>query len=165
MAALNLDTIGIATPCRESWDEMDGDDRTRHCEKCALNVFNISDMTREEAEDLIKEANGRVCVRLFRRQDGTVITKDCPVGVRMKWFQRFRVAALFAVLLSGVVVVMKALTTKETYAAPIDLNSIKTHVVDPAVNSVIETVTPQNQIELMGDVDIPVEMGEIEACE
>ena len=39
-------------------------------------------MTREEAHQLIAQHEGGVCVRLYRRADGTVITADCPVGKR-----------------------------------------------------------------------------------
>lgn len=60
---------------------MQGDDRARHCRECNLQVYNLSDMTREEAATFLAQAEGRVCVRLFRRADGTVITRDCPVGL------------------------------------------------------------------------------------
>jgi hypothetical protein len=64
---------------------MIGDDRVRHCAQCDLDVFNLTSMTRAEAESLIASANeGRVCVRLFRRSDGTVLTRDCAVGVKAK---------------------------------------------------------------------------------
>jgi hypothetical protein len=37
-------------------------------------------MTRREAETLMQDHEGRLCVRFFRRADGTVLTADCPVG-------------------------------------------------------------------------------------
>lgn len=73
--------IKIASPCTMSWEGMSGDERQRHCAACKLNVYNISEMTIAEAEALIVEKEGRVCVRLFRRHDGTVLTKDCPKGL------------------------------------------------------------------------------------
>jgi len=77
-----LEDIRIATPCSADWDEMSGDARVRFCGKCEKNVYNLSAMTREEGEALVKEKEGRLCVRLYQRKDGTVITNDCPVGVR-----------------------------------------------------------------------------------
>ena len=77
-----LEDIRIATPCSADWDEMTGDARVRFCGKCEKNVYNLSAMTREEGEALVKEKEGRLCVRLYQRKDGTVITSDCPVGVR-----------------------------------------------------------------------------------
>src|SRR5215211_3467705 len=77
-----LDNIRIASPCNADWDEMIGNDRARFCGQCNLNVYNLSSMTREEAELLIGRTEGRLCVRYFRRTDGSVMTKDCPVGLR-----------------------------------------------------------------------------------
>ena len=76
----NLDNVRVASPCPANWDEMYGDDRKRFCRESKLNVYDLSDMTRREAEDLIANWEGRLCVRFYRRADGTVLTKDCPVG-------------------------------------------------------------------------------------
>jgi hypothetical protein len=76
-----LDLIQIASPCHVSWDEMAGDERQRHCSQCNLNVYNLSEMSREEAEAFLAEREGRACVGLYRRADGTVITRDCPKGL------------------------------------------------------------------------------------
>ena len=74
--------IKIATPCTADWDSMSGDERTRFCGQCKLNVYNISEMTTREAATLIRKNEGRACVRLYRRQDGSIITKNCPVGLK-----------------------------------------------------------------------------------
>lgn len=76
-----LDDIRVASPCPADWTRMTGDDRMRHCSECRLNVYNISEMTREEAVRLVFETEGRVCVRFYRRPDGTVITNDCLRGL------------------------------------------------------------------------------------
>lgn len=73
-----LEEIKIARPCRADWDAMSGDQRARFCGMCHKNVYDISRMSRVEAENLIREKEGRLCVRLYRRADGTVITSDCP---------------------------------------------------------------------------------------
>jgi TonB family protein len=39
-------------------------------------------MTTEEAEDLIRKAEGSLCVRFYRRRDGTILTSNCPVGLQ-----------------------------------------------------------------------------------
>jgi hypothetical protein len=78
----NLEDIRIASPCKVNWDDMKGDNRSRHCEQCNLNVYNFADLTRAEISDLIAEKEGRVCARLYRRADGNIITADCPVGLR-----------------------------------------------------------------------------------
>jgi hypothetical protein len=86
-----LDNVRIASPCPARWDEMIGDDRVRYCGQCTKNVYNLSAMAREEAEALLRAGYERdaqggegVCVRLYRRADGTVLTADCPDGARRK---------------------------------------------------------------------------------
>jgi hypothetical protein len=72
---------------------MAGDDRARFCSDCSLHVYNLSAMRRDEAEALVAGAEGRLCVRFYRRNDGTIITQDCPVGVqeaRQRTFRRIR---------------------------------------------------------------------------
>ena len=77
---MELDVIQVASPCSVPWDEMKGDDRVRFCRHCQLNVFNLSALPRDEAEALIAKREGRMCVRFYRRADGTVLTRDCPLG-------------------------------------------------------------------------------------
>ena len=79
-----LEDLRIATPCNADWDDMNGDERVRFCGKCEKNVYNLSAMTRADAEALVREKEGRLCVRFYRRQDGTVLSADCPVGVQKK---------------------------------------------------------------------------------
>jgi hypothetical protein len=95
-----LDRMRIASPCSVGWQNMAGDERVRFCNQCSLNVYNISAMTREEVALLIKSAEGRICARLYRRVDGTVLTRDCPVGLRAfrRRISKMAGAALTAVL-------------------------------------------------------------------
>jgi hypothetical protein len=61
---------------------MQGDDRVRHCGQCQRNVYQLSNLSREEAEALILEKEGELCVQFYRRADGSVVTRPC-VAVRM----------------------------------------------------------------------------------
>lgn len=101
-----LNNIKVASPCPANWDEMYGDNRKRFCGECKLNVYNLSGMNRDEAENLIQNAEGRLCVRFYQRADGTVITEDCPVGwAKVKQRARVYATAAFSLiiaLLSGV---------------------------------------------------------------
>lgn len=72
----------VAAPCAVSWDSMEGDERARFCGQCEKNVYNISEMSSREAVNLVREKEGRLCVRFYRRADGTVMTDNCPVGLR-----------------------------------------------------------------------------------
>jgi hypothetical protein len=82
MAKQLLRQVKVASPCHVSWSEMTGDERVRHCSHCKMNVFNLSEMSDKEAETLLRETNGRLCVRYYQRADGTVMTRNCPVGLR-----------------------------------------------------------------------------------
>jgi hypothetical protein len=96
-----LNNIRIASPCSANWNEMFGDERKRFCGECKLNVYNLSGMARDEAENLLMMSEGRVCVRYYKRADGTVLTKDCPVGwARIKRRVSAAATAVFSLVLS-----------------------------------------------------------------
>lgn len=96
-----LRNIKIASPCSADWNEMYGDDRKRFCGDCKLNVYNLSGMTRDEAETLVMNAEGRLCVRFYQRADGSVITQDCPVGwARVKQRTRVFATAAFSLVMA-----------------------------------------------------------------
>ena len=72
-----LDDLTIATPCEVPWESLAGDDRVRHCGRCRQNVYNVESFERAEALQLIQAREGRLCLRLYRRADGTLVTADC----------------------------------------------------------------------------------------
>lgn len=104
-----LNNLSVASPCSADWEEMYGDERKRFCGDCKLNVYNLSGMTTDEAEALVMNAEGSLCVRFYKRADGSVITADCPVGwAKVK--QRTKVwataaASLLIALFTGVLFV------------------------------------------------------------
>ena len=75
-----LERVRIASPCAADWDKMQGDARKRFCGECKMNVYNLSAMTKSEAETLLINSEGRLCARFYRRADGTILTQNCPVG-------------------------------------------------------------------------------------
>ncbi len=77
-----LDNLFIAAPCSVSWDSMTGDDRARACSMCSRKVYNISDMTRKEANAFLEEHGISQCLSFYRRADGTIMTDDCPIALR-----------------------------------------------------------------------------------
>jgi hypothetical protein len=110
-----IENLKIASPCSQDWDAMTGDSRKRFCGECKLNVYNLSDMTRYDAENLLRLSEGRLCVRYFQRPDGTVLTQDCPVGwARVRRRLSLAATAAFGLFLSllGTVGVMSAFGRK-----------------------------------------------------
>lgn len=103
-----LENLQLAYPCPARWEDMAGDARVRHCAQCDLDVHNISEMTRDEAEGVLaKIAEGRVCARFYKRADGTILTRDCPIGLRaararvLKAASRVAAALGLAVIAAG----------------------------------------------------------------
>ncbi len=91
--------VRIASPCPERWEDMRGDDKRRFCGRCELHVHNLSAMTAREIETLLRTSTGRICGRLYRRPDGTVLTQNCPVGLASVRRTLGRSAARIAALL------------------------------------------------------------------
>jgi hypothetical protein len=89
----HLAALRVASPCHASWASMIGDDRVRFCASCSRSVYNVSAMESAEAEALLC-GEGELCVRFYKRADGTVMTADCPEGARKK--RTRRVAAALA---------------------------------------------------------------------
>ncbi len=82
-----LDNIKIASPCPMAWSDMEltETERARFCGQCKKNVYDIASMSTSEAELFLQHVamtSGSVCLQIYRRADGTVITDDCPVGLR-----------------------------------------------------------------------------------
>ena len=92
---LDIEAVVIASPCTVPWDTMSGDAVKRFCGQCRLHVHDTSQMTRDEARELLRATNGDCCVRIWRRPDGRVITKDCN-RVRRALRRRLRVLAAAA---------------------------------------------------------------------
>jgi hypothetical protein len=81
-----------------------GDDRrsTRTLlSQCKQHVFNLSEMTESQAEALVRQTEGRVCVRYFVRTDGTVMTNDCLDQARRQMRRRLATALLSLLTLAG----------------------------------------------------------------
>lgn len=96
-----LDQLVIAAPCTVSWDSMQGDNSVRLCSGCNRNVYNISDMSKNEAEAFLRKNSTSQCMRFFRRHDGTILTANCPKGLRTIQRRFQKVAVLLAGLISS----------------------------------------------------------------
>jgi len=82
-----LNELQVASPCSVPWNTMDetASEAVRFCGQCSKNVYDISKMTTAEAALLLQQgaaAGSLPCMQLYRRFDGTIITDDCPVGLR-----------------------------------------------------------------------------------
>jgi hypothetical protein len=67
MRSEKLNRLVIASECRASWDEMQGDGAQRFCAECQREVFDFAQMTEREIRARIETSQGRLCARLTRR--------------------------------------------------------------------------------------------------
>ena len=133
-----LDDVSIAAPCRASWEQMVGDDHVRFCGQCEKNVYNLSSLPREEAEALLIAKGGKMCVRLYRREDGTVLTNDCPVGVKKRRRRRAAFAAVSGTLMAAAAAV--GLESRATMGDPMPATMGSAVVMgDPAPPTTVVT--------------------------
>ena len=87
MAAKNfLNNVTINSPCSADWNSMIGNDQVRFCEHCSLDVHNLSEMTRSQAERLVARSNGRLCIRYHHDPSGRPAT--LPVGQKLHRISR-----------------------------------------------------------------------------
>lgn len=72
-----LEQIEVKNSCSEDWEQMKGNDRARLCSHCSLSVNNLSALTRREALKLVRDADGRICVRYLQNPvDKTPVFAD-----------------------------------------------------------------------------------------
>ena len=162
--------LKIASPCEADWEAMSGDEAKRFCGSCKQNVYQLSNMSTEEVEELLLTRKGlRTCGRFYQRADGSVMTSDCSVGVSQKRKRRvLKVVGAAAFSLSAVGVGAALAPDASTKPTPAIIETAP----DPMVMGAIGEVEPEPEIrmgkiapEIEPEIVEPehVKMGEIEA--
>ena len=137
-----LSQIEVASPCSAPWEEMEGNEKVRFCSQCQLHVFNLSAMDVEEAGARIAEHADGLCVRFFRRGDGTILTRDCPIGVVRKRSARRETRRSIAVFtFGGLVAAAMLMPTQGAVARPAARRT--------AMHSTIQAGHQQNLVNLL----------------
>lgn len=152
-----LNNIRIASPCQANWDTMYGNDRKRFCGQCKLNVYNLSGMTRAEAEALLENSEGRLCVRYYRRADGSVLTQNCPVGwARVKQRARVFTTAAFSLIMGllGGLFMVSSFSKQSRTVEMGDIAEYPLATPTPAYEHLMGAVAPDVRPS-MGNVAVP----------
>jgi hypothetical protein len=147
-----LEVIDIPNPCPVEWNEMRGDERVRFCRHCSLHVYNLSEMTRDAAEALVAEREGRLCVRFLRRADGTVITRDCENAWKRAAKRASRLAGAATALALAAVLSPLAGLARWTKASPAERCEIP-KVIEPPPRAIMGDVV--NPPPVMGGIEAP----------
>lgn len=167
-----LHNVRIASPCGALWSEMKpiDEDRVRFCDGCRKKVYNLSAMEQAEAEGLLRAHEGHLCVRYFRRHDGTILTTDCPIGLRaarQMVLTRTRVSIGLCLLLCVALASYHATVRATTGDIATESNSVETPAnLRPLTGLIAMPVAPKPPVtEVKGETELGkiahVERGEL----
>jgi hypothetical protein len=161
-----LDKIIISNPCKTKWQEMQGTDKVRFCDKCNLNVYNLSEMNKKEAEDLIIKTEGKICSRFYRREDGTIITKDC-IGrrevIKQKVFSLVKNIALTLVSFMAGIGLYNFINTKKVETLKTFIDTSFTEVKEPKNLIQLKKANNKEQCKVLGPEEGTISIRYVEA--
>ncbi|MFB6263086.1 MAG: hypothetical protein ABEL76_05595 [Bradymonadaceae bacterium] len=100
---MDLDDLEIEFACGQSWSDLVGFGARRHCEQCEREVVNLSEMTEEEARDLLS-GDDPPCARIEVDGDGELqFQEESQLRIQRKGARRLLLGAALALPLgSGV---------------------------------------------------------------
>lgn len=78
-----LDRVCIAMPCSVNWDQMKGDNRVRLCGGCGKNVYNLSAMSKIEAEEVLSGPT-LPCIQIMRTDEGAIVVDETAILAQEK---------------------------------------------------------------------------------
>lgn len=141
------DPIRIQNACPKKWSELVGGDDRRFCDACDLHVHNSEALTRVEAEELVRDAEERVCMRIVRDAAGAPVFRDSAASLARR-------AARWALATgAGLLAACKEQPAEVTgVVAP-------PHPTGGASTSTVGDVAPPTDLEILGEVCVPEEEG------
>ncbi|HEX8130047.1 MAG TPA: hypothetical protein VF527_13170 [Pyrinomonadaceae bacterium] len=151
-----LSHVRVAAPCSADWERMRGNERVRFCDQCSMNVYNLSNMTKKDAEALVTSTEGRLCVRYYHRADGTILTANCPVGLRalkrrVSGFSRAAVSSVLS-FFAGMAVLAGLETARNSLDAATDANLDLISPVPLTSSEPQEEPPAPGHVMVMGDI-------------
>jgi hypothetical protein len=97
---------------------MVGCGRARYCWTCRCDVYDVASLSTGDALAVLGAAGGPSHMRLYVRQDGSVMKTDCPVGVRRRRWRH----ALLAAITIGTLLPMSPSPPPLIWADPTDVD-------------------------------------------
>ena len=147
--------LRIKTPCPKTWDQLTGGESKRYCSECSLHVHNAAQLTRDEAQALVANADARVCMRMELDLSGAPIHRAsrATFAGRVTRWALTTAAGLLAACQRG-----ESLNTPEKPALnpTTTQNSVMMGVVCPPREVVGDVATPPvKPPEMIGEVAAP----------
>jgi hypothetical protein len=119
-------------------------------------------MKRDEAVDLLRATEGRICARIYQRSDGTVLTADCPVGLRLVARRAKRMAFGAVAASFGAVAAVLGFLASSPMRRVVDVEPVrrviveKTQRIEEAGSALVPGPIKGNAVPLGGAVALPV---------
>lgn len=95
----HLDQLKIQSPCPKKWADFSGSDGRRYCDSCSKHVYNLSSMSRLEAEALLRLKRGDLCVAYRMTKEGKI--RNASLWNRVRWVPAGLLAALVSLFPIG----------------------------------------------------------------
>ncbi|MCB9908600.1 MAG: hypothetical protein H6830_12845 [Planctomycetes bacterium] len=154
MDSLQPANLRIDNPCPRTWEGLQGDGARRFCSECQLHVLDGTRLTKDEAERLVHEGEGRVCMRVPVGPDGRLLFRD-PEQARRSGLRAFG----WAVAASGVLAACQPIahtrtpepqTSEEPYHTPTegDLSNASPDASDRPAEDAATVANPSLQVSL-----------------
>ncbi|NME67617.1 hypothetical protein [Flammeovirga aprica] len=67
--------LTIPNPCHENWDQMTPVEKGRFCKVCSKKVYDLTDLSTSEVENLFEEKGENICIRIKPTQNFLPIRK------------------------------------------------------------------------------------------
>lgn len=91
----------VPKPCHEDWDKLTPVERGHFCTVCETKVWDLSSLTKEEADEFLRSTEGDLCVSYKERTDGEVVHREAPVVPLSRLVRRLPAAASFSLALAA----------------------------------------------------------------
>lgn len=114
--------FNVASSCPWRWDDPFDRCRVAVCGKCSLQVYNFEGMELPDAQQLIFHRENIENAKLFRREDGKYMTRDCPIAAKKKRAVPLLVASGTIVLVSVVIAFILIFQSSRTGSTESTLN-------------------------------------------
>ncbi len=141
---------------------MIGNETVRYCPECKLDVYNLSNLSDRQVNKIVSGRQQRLCARVIRRQDGTVVTHTPRLGfsILLRRISKVASVALAASISLGPAVAGTSPTTSRCDLIQIqqDVSEINLVVTDsigvPISKASVTVVNEETRIKVTGETDV-----------
>jgi hypothetical protein len=69
----DLKNLKVVKPCTSDWEGLSSSERTKFCNLCQKDVYNVEKMTEREVLKVLNDNGGSACLRIKRNEDGSIV--------------------------------------------------------------------------------------------